>query len=97
MSYDPVREARGHIWTHPGRKSQGRCALLIETHAYIRPLTAKERVAPRAQVEFALLLLIRLIGLLRPCPLQVLKKLVSAYCAIFSGSSISSGIFSLYL
>jgi hypothetical protein len=33
------------------------------------------------------------IGLLRPCPLQVLKKLVSAICAIFSGSSISAGIF----
>jgi hypothetical protein len=36
----------------------------------------------------------QVIGLLRPCPPQVLKKLVSAICAIFSGSSISTGIFS---
>jgi hypothetical protein len=35
-------------------------------------------------------------GLLWPCPPQVLKKLVSASCAIFSGSSISRGISSGY-
>jgi hypothetical protein len=68
VSYDSVRGNRGHIWTHPGRKSCGRFALLIETHAYIRPLKTEERVAPRAQMESALLLLIRSAACDGPAP-----------------------------
>jgi hypothetical protein len=70
VSYDSVRGARGHIWTHPGRKSCGRSALLIETHAYIRPLTTEEWVTPRAQMESALPLLIRSSACYGPAPFR---------------------------
>src|SRR5439155_9288508 len=88
-SYSISCGVRGHIWTHPACKSLLDVARENETRTYIRPLS-EEWVAPRAPMESALLLLIRsTVSNCGPAPPQVLKKLVSATCAIFGGSSIS--------
>lgn len=47
-----------------------KCGDVDETRAYIRPQTTRERIAPRAQMESALLLLVRSAACYGPAPFR---------------------------